>query len=133
MPKNDFIIMIIVIFFRSGDDFHARGVMELNTLRVGHIFFFFHYDFISFSLLPGNGSKEPETLQPYLEVLVDEILSLTGKELFDAYKQAPFTLTVDVLSYVLDYPGVGKVFNVLGSGAYRGCAWCEIQDKCHLK
>ena len=55
-------------------------------LRVGHIFFFFHYYFISFSLLPGNGSKEPEILQPYLEVLVDEILSLTRKELFDAYK-----------------------------------------------
>lgn len=37
-------------------------------------------------------------LQLYLEVLVDEILSLTGKELFDSYKQAPLTSKIDVLS-----------------------------------
>lgn len=54
--------------------------------------------FLSFSLLPGNGSRDPETLQLYLEVLVDEILNLTGKELFDSYKQAPLTLKMDVLS-----------------------------------
>ena len=69
----------------------------------------------------------PETLQLYLEIFVDESLSLTGNELFDAYKQATFTLKIDVLSYVLDYPGVGKVFNVLGSGD-KGFKWCEIQD-----
>lgn len=64
--------------------------MELNITIGEH--------FLSFSLLPGNGSQEPETLQLYLEVLVDEILSLTGKELFDSYKQAPLTLKTDVLS-----------------------------------
>ena len=40
-----------------------------------------------------------------------------------------FCLKVEMLSYVLDYPGVGKVFYVLGSVAYKACAWCEIQDK----
>lgn len=87
---------------------------------------------VTFSLLPGNGSEGPETLQLYLEVLVDEILSLTVKELFDSYKQAPFTMKIDVLSYVLDHPGVGKVFNLMGSGA-KGFKWCEIKDKCHLE
>lgn len=67
----------------------------------------------------------------YLEALVVEILSLTVKELFDSYKQAPFTLKIDVLSNVLDHPGVGKVFNLMGSGA-KGFKWCEIKDKGHL-
>ena len=52
-----------------------------------------------------------------LKSLLTRLLSLTGKELFYTYKQAPFTLKIDVLSYVLHYPGVGKVFNVMGSGA----------------
>jgi len=43
--------------------------------------------------------------------------------------KAPFLFKCEMLSYVLYYPGVGKVFNVPGSGAYKACAWCEIQDK----
>lgn len=43
-----------------------------------------------------------------------------------------FTMKIDVLSYVLDHPGVGKVFNLMGSGA-KGFKWCEIKDKCHLE
>lgn len=77
----------------------------------------------------GNGSREPETLQPYLDLLVDELLQLSGKSVYDSYSKAPFLFKCEMLSYVLDYPGVGKVFNVLGSGAYKACAWCEIQDK----
>ena len=68
-------------------------------------------------------------MQPYLDVLVDELLQLSGKQIYDAYKKAPFAFKCEVISYILDYPGIGKVFNVLGSGAYRGCAWCEIEDK----
>jgi len=32
----------------------------------------------------------PRDLEPFLEVLVDEILYLSGCELHDAYKKAPF-------------------------------------------
>ena len=77
----------------------------------------------------GNGSREPETVQPYLDLLVDELLQLSDKSVYDSYSKAPFLFKCEMLSYVLDYPGVGKVFNVLGSGSYRACAWCEIQDK----
>lgn len=62
-------------------------------------------------------------------MLVDELLQRSGRTIYNAYSKAPFQFKCEVLSSVLDYPGVGKVFNVLGSGAYRGCAWCEIQDK----
>ena len=39
-------------------------------------------------IIPGNGSKEPQTLSPYLEVVVDELLSLANIKMFDAYQQA---------------------------------------------
>ena len=90
------------------------------------------YSFGNFWLvgtIPGNGTKEPNRLDPYLDILVDELLSLSNKIVFDAYQGAPFQLKVDILMYVLDYPGISKVFNVLGANAYQACAWCQIQGK----
>lgn len=88
------------------------------------------YDFGNFWLvgtIPGNGTKEPKSLDPYLSILVDELLSITNKEVFDAYVCAPFKMKVDILLYILDYPAIGKVFNVMGANAYQACAWCEIE------
>ena len=88
------------------------------------------YSFGNFWLVgtvPGNGTKEPNSLDPYLDILVDELLAISNKEVFDAYQGAPFKLKADILMYVLDYPGLGKVFNVLGANAYQACAWCEIE------
>ena len=78
-------------------------------------------------IVPGNGSKEPNNLDPYLSILVDELLAITNKKVFDAYQDAPFTLKVNVLLYVLDYPGISKVFKIKGANAYKGCAWCELE------
>lgn len=80
-------------------------------------------------IVPGNNQKEPSSLDPYLEILVDELLGLSNKTMFDAYRNAPFQLKVQLFMFVLDYPGIGKVFHVMGSGAYEGCAWCEISGK----
>lgn len=60
--------------------------------------------------IPGNGSKEPNSLDPYLDILVDELLAISNKEVYDAYQGAPFTLKAEILMYVLDYPGLGKGF-----------------------
>ena len=62
-----------------------------------------------------------------MEVVVDEILQLSSVQMYDAYRRAPFQLKVDVL---LDYPGIGKMFNISGSGAYKACLWCDIKGKC---
>lgn len=88
------------------------------------------YSFGNFWLVgtvPGSGTKEPQHLDPYLGILVDELLTITNKEVYDAYQCAPFTMKVDILLYIMDYPGIGKVFNVMGANAYQACAWCEIQ------
>ena len=84
-------------------------------------------------IVPGNGTKEAYSLDPYLNILVDEILELINRNVFDEYKQAPFTMKVQLLLFVLDYPAIGKVFHVIGSGGYQACAWCEIQGKYIIK
>ena len=68
--------------------------------------------------------KEPKHLDPFLEVLVDEILFLSNSKVYDAYRKAPFDLKVDIMIYVLDYQVLGKVFSLTGTGSYRGCGWC---------
>lgn len=37
-----------------------------------------------------------------------------------------FLFKCEMLFYVFDYFGVGKVFNVFGLGVYKVCVWCEI-------
>ena len=78
-------------------------------------------------IIPGNGKQEAKNIQPYLEILVDELISLSNTTMFDAYQQATFELKVEILLHILDYPGIGKVFNICGAGAYKGCTWCDIQ------
>lgn len=80
-------------------------------------------------IIPGNGAKEPNNLDPYLEVVVDEIIEPSGKKIYDAYQDCMFDLHIQILLYILDYPGLGKVLKLSGSGAYKGCIWCDIDGK----
>ena len=82
--------------------------------------------------VPGNGNKEPNNLDPYLSILVDELLALTDLNIYDSYQNAPFKLKVNVLMYILDYPGISKMFTIKGSNAYQGCAWCEIEGRYYM-
>ena len=75
-------------------------------------------------IIPG-----PKTLNPYLKIVVDEFLTITNKDVFDAYSGATFQLKAAVLLHVLDYPGIGKLFHTMGSGAYQGCMWCEFEGR----
>ncbi|XP_015765420.1 PREDICTED: uncharacterized protein LOC107344281 [Acropora digitifera] len=60
--------------------------------------------------------RSQKNVDPYLELVVVEILDLSGVTFFDAFKEAPFTFKVDLLNYVLDYPG--KYVACLGKVAY---------------
>ena len=73
------------------------------------------------------GPKEPQNMNIYLDILVDELLELNTC-IYDAHLGEVFDLNVRIL-YVLDYPGIGNSFHTLGSGAYQGCLWCEIEGK----
>ena len=54
-------------------------------------------------VIPGNEAKEVKSLDPFLEVLVDELL---GSTMYDAYSGAPFQVKISVL---LHYQALGKV------------------------
>ena len=71
--------------------------------------------------------KEPFHLDPYLEVLVDELLCLTDARIYYAYKDEVLNAKVDILIHVLDYQGIGKVFHMTETASYRGCSWCQIK------
>ena len=78
-------------------------------------------------IIPSNGSHEPQSLNPYLDVLVDELLELCSCTLYDAYQQAPFNCKVALLLHILDYPGMCKVMSVVGSGGDHCCMFCNIE------
>ena len=63
-------------------------------------------------IIPGRA--EPQSMDPYLDILVDEILQLNGSQLYDGYHKEHFSLSVDILLHVLDYPGQNKVFHCQG-------------------
>lgn len=79
-------------------------------------------------IVPGNGTHEPQTLDPYIEVMIDELIQISSSAvMYDSYKNEPFKLKAEILLYTSDYPGMGKVIRMSGSGAYKGCMWCEIK------
>ena len=43
------------------------------------------------------GGKEPFSLEPYLEILVDELLCLTDLNIFDAYRNESFKFKAEIL------------------------------------
>ena len=78
-------------------------------------------------IIHANNKREARNIHPYLEVSMDELLSLSNYNIYDAKRQAEFNLKDEILFYVLDYPGVGKLFNLNGAGEYKGCLWCDVK------
>ena len=56
-------------------------------------------------------------------------MQLSGTTFYDAYKEESFTFCVRLHNYVLDDPGLNKVFCSTGTGALQGWMWCEILGK----
>ena len=78
-------------------------------------------------IVPSNGPHEPQSLQPYLDILVDELLELSSCKMYEAYQNAPFDCKTALLLHILDYPGMCKVMSVVGSGGLQGCMFCNIE------
>ena len=54
-------------------------------------------------IIPGR--NEPKNLDPYLQLVVDELQSINGSEIYDSYRCELFKLKATITLYVLDYPG----------------------------
>ncbi|KAK3735529.1 hypothetical protein QZH41_010032 [Actinostola sp. cb2023] len=105
-------------------------ITNLNLPR--HIRSFFG-NLMLVSIIPAQcGGSEPKSLDPYLEIVVDELLSLTGITFYDALKKESFIFKATFLNYVLDYPGCAKVFNSAGPTALQACMWCDLRG-CYVQ
>ena len=56
-----------------------------------------------------RNEKYKFSLQPYLDLLVDEMKWLQGKLCFDTFRQEEFRSHVQPLFYIMDFPAFSKV------------------------
>lgn len=73
----------------------------------------------------GKNGSEPKSLEPYLSVVVDELLSLTEFTVLNSYTSAPMTVKVALLQYLCDIPGYSKLLHLSGHGGLRSCPYCQ--------
>ena len=64
-------------------------------------------------IIPGR--SEPKSMDPYLDVLVDELVEMNDAVVYDGYQDESFKLKAEILMHVLDYPGQNKVFHCQGN------------------
>ena len=64
-------------------------------------------------IIPGR--SEPKSMDPYLDVLVDELVEMNDAVIYDGYQDESFKLKAEVFMHVLDYPGQNKVFHCQGN------------------
>ena len=63
-------------------------------------------------IIPGR--KEPKNLDPYFNLLVEELQKMCVQTIFDSLKNEHFSLKINILLNILDYPGQNKVFHCNG-------------------
>lgn len=80
-------------------------------------------------IIPGNNRSETSRQDPYVEILVDELIFLSGCTAYREYHQAPLKVKIKLLLFILDYPGMSKLFGQHGSGSIMGCHWCLLRGK----
>lgn len=60
------------------------------------------------------GPNEPKSTNPYVDVLVDDILHLNTLKVYDGYKDEMFPLKANIILNIFDYPGQNKVLQCQG-------------------
>ena len=79
-------------------------------------------------IIPGNGEKEPK-LEPYLELLVEELLTLEKCNMTD-YTGKTVSVSLRLLQFILDFPAMGKILHLPGSArSFRACPFCQIEGE----
>lgn len=53
-------------------------------------------------------------MDPYVDLIVDDIISLNSLSVYDAHMGEEFKLKANILLHVLDYPGQNKLFKSQG-------------------
>lgn len=74
-----------------------------------------------------GGNLEPN-LQIYTNLLVDDLLQLASTEIYSAYSEAPITVKVRLLVFMMDFQGYAKFFQMSGANSYFPCNICMIRS-----
>ena len=62
----------------------------------------------------GKNGHEPQSLEPYVERLVDEILQLSEYPLYSRYYNAPVNVKVALIQFLCDIPAYSKLLQITG-------------------
>lgn len=68
---------------------------------------------------------EPKTLEPYFELLTEELLELTEFPVWISHIGAPVKVKVALLQFLCDIPAFSKVLHLSGQAALRSCHYCQ--------
>ena len=60
------------------------------------------------------GPREPKNTNPYVDVLVNDVLKLNTLTVRDGYKNEDFQLKANMVLNIFDYPGQNKVLHCQG-------------------
>jgi hypothetical protein len=78
-----------------------------------------------------EGPKSPKSLQAYLHVIVDDLLTWNSSQPVRDYTRGPtgpvFQCRVRVLAVIGDFPAQAKVCNHVGVGGNCNCPFCLVQ------
>ena len=76
-------------------------------------------------LIPGP--TELKNTDPYVDVLVDDILDVNEMTMYDAYKDEMFRLKAIVVLHIFDYPGQNKILNC--QGMHTNCECVTVSTR----
>lgn len=60
------------------------------------------------------GPDEPRDFDPYLDIVVDDIMSLNKLKIYDAHGNVTFKVSTNICLHVFHYPG-HKIFHCQGN------------------
>jgi len=114
--------------FSSNKVLYSMWPIMISNINLPRYIRSFFGNIMLAGIIPAQrGGGEPKNLDPYLEIVVDELLSLCGIHIYDAFNKESFSFKAALLNYVLDYPGCAKTFNAAGPTALQACMWCELR------
>ncbi len=78
-------------------------------------------------VIPGNAETggEPQSLDPYVEVFVDEILEIDGSVMYSSLKAKSVEVKASLLFITADLPAASKLCHTAGCQGLSGCVFCN--------
>ncbi len=78
-------------------------------------------------VIPGNPETggEPLSLDPYVEVFVDEILEIDGSVMYSSLKGKSVEVKASLLFITADLPAASKLCHTTGCQGLSGCVFCD--------